>query len=76
MRVKPDELIVDDDDAVVAWAEGNDVKTIVRLKKVIDRKALRAYLETAIPADLQPPGVRLKARDDEFYVTPAEPDHR
>ena len=79
MRGKQDELIVEDDDAVIAWAKEHHVKAVVRTKPAVDRKALRTWL-IAYAADPHrddpqkispPPGVRLEERDDEFFATPA-----
>lgn len=77
MRAQTDELVVEDDEAVVAWVQANQVTTaepLVKVKLVLDRTALRAYMESrAEEPDLPaPPGVKLEARPDKFYATPAK----
>lgn len=76
-RGKPDELVVDDDDEVIVWAQENGLDDdLVRTKLAVDRKALRTYMdERRTSRELRevdaPPGVTLEERDDEFYATPA-----
>ncbi len=77
MRAQTDELVVEDEDEVIAWVQANQVTTIkpiVRIKLVLDRTALRAYMEAHAkePRLPTPPGTTLKARDDQFYATPAK----
>lgn len=77
-RAQQDELVVDDDDAVIKWAKVHVPHLVVQTPR-IDRKALRAYMEAernlnAADATRKvptPPGVELKKRDDLFFATPA-----
>jgi hypothetical protein len=76
MRSQTAELVVDDDGEVIAWAlESPDYYGgVIKMKPQIDRKALRAHIceperDPSIP---MPPGVRLEARPDQFYATPAK----
>ena len=71
--LQTDELVIEDDDAVIAWAEATyGAGGVIRTKKALDRKALRDYIERVKAADVQPPGVRLEQRDDQFFATPAK----
>jgi hypothetical protein len=73
MRAQTDELVVEDDEAVIAWAKEHRLGDLVRIKYVVDRSGLRKYVDGSIAADFgPPPGVKLEQRDDQFYATPAE----
>ena len=77
MRGQTDELMVDNDEAVVVWAKEKEFTALVRTKPVLDRKALRMYMvEGAVATDKAtfpaPPGVELKERPDVFFATPAD----
>ena len=77
MRAQTEELVVEDDAAVIAWAKLNGFEAIVRFTEAVDRKALRTYMvEGAVGTSKatfpSPPGVTLEARPDEFYATPAK----
>lgn len=74
-RSKQDELIVEDDDAVLAWARAYGIDSVMRTTTTlaVDRKELRGFLaayesNTDVPP---PPGVKLETRPDEFFATPA-----
>ena len=76
MRGQTDELVVDNDEAVIVWAKEKEFTALVRTKPVLDRKALRMYMvEGAVATDKAtfpaPPGVELKERPDVFFATPA-----
>ncbi len=74
MRGKSDELVIKDEEQVIAWAIANGLESIVRTKLTVDRKALRAYMETirpGVPREPLPLGVSLETRPDEFFATPA-----
>ena len=77
LRGKQDELVVEDDEAVVRWAKEKGFPELLRIKHTIDRKALKNHVmlnqETKVEprGDVLPPGVRLEARPDEFFATPA-----
>ncbi len=77
MRAQTEELVVEDDGAVIAWAKLNGFEAIVRFTEAVDRKALRTYMiEGAVGTSKatfpSPPGVKLEKRDDVFYATPAK----
>lgn len=73
MRAQQEELVVEDDNAVIAWAKEHQLGDLVRIKYVVDRSGLRKYVDGSLAADFgPPPGVTLKARPDEFYATPAK----
>jgi hypothetical protein len=79
MRSQTDELVVEDDDAVIAWARHYEEKSIVRITEGINRKELRVFMElydAALEPEAgdvpPPPGVKLEQRDDVFYATPAK----
>ncbi|MHC4715429.1 MAG: host-nuclease inhibitor Gam family protein [Planctomycetota bacterium] len=73
-RAQQPELIIDDDEAVIAWAQETDATAdLIKRTPSVDRKQLRTYMEQckqdpALPA---PPGVELKERPDQFYAAPA-----
>ncbi len=75
MRAKQDELVVVDEGEVIDWANANGLDGLVRTKLVVDRKALRIWMEKMEPNTdpdfTPPPGVRLEVRPDEFFATPA-----
>ncbi len=68
MRAKQDELVVADDEEVIAWANANGVEDLVRMKMSLDRTRLRKHMGEQ--SDV-PPGVELRERDDEFFAIPA-----
>ncbi len=76
MRAQTDELVVDDDDAVIAYAKEHRLGDLVRITYAVNRKCVRAHLESLTPEqradpELSPPGCRLEKRPDQFYATPA-----
>lgn len=73
MRAKQDELVIDDDEAVITWAVNKGhASGLTNVKRTVDRKALRAYMEKPSQISGLPPGVSLKERPDEFYAKPVD----
>ena len=83
MRAQTEELVIEDDQAVIAWAQEQQVAGIVKVTLSLDRKELRSHMEharqerrvlgsVADPDRIPPPGVTLGARPDMFYATPAK----
>ncbi len=77
MRGQTDELVVEDDEAVIAWAKEREIKGIYKTKVALDKKGLRIFMGASKEhpdKDLvpPPPGVRLDSRPDVFYATPAD----
>ena len=69
MRAQQEELVVEDDAAVIDWAKYHGVEALVRVKRSVDRTGLRKHIEEQ--TDL-PPGVKLDERPDVFFATPAD----
>ena len=75
MRAQTDQLVVEDDEAVIQWARDRaSTHKLINWKPSVDRKQLRKFIdECAVDPELPPPpGVILKDRPDQFYATPAE----
>ena len=76
MRSQQDELVVDDDVVVIAWARDRKLKDVVKIKLALDRRALRIWVEkmgtNTDPGFAPPPGVKLNERPDVFFATPAD----
>ena len=69
MRSRRDELTVEDDAAVIEWAEAGFAPDVVRIKKEVNRTMLREYASDLSIVDA-PPGVSLTERPDVFYAKP------
>ncbi len=69
MRAQTDELLVEDDAAVIQWANDHGVEALVRVKTSVDRTGLRRHLQEQTDP---PPGVKLEERPDVFFATPAD----
>lgn len=77
MRSQADELVVEDDAAVIMWAKMSMMtQHLVVETPRIDRKALRAYMQPSQddPENQEPMplGVKLEERPDQFFARPAE----
>ena len=72
MRAQQDELVVEDDDALVDWVRQQAITGIVKTKYALDRKAVREYVKVHDGAFTALPGVTLNERPDVFFATPAE----
>ena len=69
MRAQQDELVVEDDTAVVQWAEYHGVQALMRVQKSLNRTELRRHMKEQTDP---PPGVTLNERPDVFFATPAD----
>ena len=72
MRSQTDELVVDDDAAVIEWSQKQGFPSLIKTKATVDRKALRAYAAAPSTISGSPPGVTLNERPDVFFATPAD----
>ena len=78
MRAQTDELVVEDEEAVIAWARQHKIAGIINTRFTVDRKGLRIYVAAQQQLDEDartispPPGVKLEQRDDQFYATPVD----
>ena len=69
MRAQQDELVVEDDDAVIDWAKYHGVEALVRVKRSLNRTGLQRHMKEQTDP---PPGVTLNERPDVFFATPAD----
>lgn len=74
MRGQTDELVVENDDAVIGWAQAKGFRgLLVNTKYSVDRKGLRAFVvDPPEDAESGPPGVSLEERPDQFFARPAD----
>lgn len=72
VKKQPDELVIEDDQVVIDWANGQPGhKWVLRIKEEVSRTALRKWLSSSESKSIVVPGVSMKERDPKFYATPA-----
>ena len=72
MRAQQDDLVVEDDAAVIEWVRERGWPGLVKKKITLDRKGVREYAKTHDGAFTALPGVTLNERPDVFFATPAD----
>jgi len=64
-RAQPPRLVVDDDEKVIAWAEREGKKDLVRIKKEVAKTALNEYVEGTGEV---PVGCSVAPAGNKFYI--------